>query len=315
MNATQVTALPITPTGDATHLFARLVVWAALPLILFGGSVTSLDAGMAIEGWLTVDSSQGERLLWLYPLEDWFKNLGQFVEHSHRMMGTVVGVFAVCAVFAAFATGATTKARWVTGIALFAVCVQGVIGGFRVLENSPELAFLHGALGQAVFACLVAAAVITSPRWRSAEPVVSEESVSLRTLATRTCVVVYLMIVSGAWLRHTNDPMALAAHLMLLLGVLASVVVLFKKLKGFDAGGTTAHLLTCGRRLSGIIKAQVILGVLAMCAVFVWYGPSATGVHDSILPTLHVLFGALLLGQCIASRMWVGRLLSTEDAA
>ena len=82
MNATQVTALPTMPQGAATHLFARLVVWAALPLILFGGSVTSLDAGMAIDGWLTVDSSQGERLLWLYPLEDWFRNLGQFVEHN-----------------------------------------------------------------------------------------------------------------------------------------------------------------------------------------------------------------------------------------
>ena len=40
MNAAQVTALHSTPTGAATHLLARLVVWAALPLILFGGSVT-----------------------------------------------------------------------------------------------------------------------------------------------------------------------------------------------------------------------------------------------------------------------------------
>ncbi len=315
MNATQVTALPITPTGDATHLFARLVVWAALPLILFGGSVTSLDAGMAIEGWLTVDSSQGERLLWLYPLEDWFRNLGQFVEHSHRMTGTLVGVFAICAVIAAFMTGAGTTVRRMTVLALCAVCVQGAIGGFRVLENSPELAFLHGALGQAVFACLVAAVVVTSPRWSSAEPVASEGADGLRPLATRTCAIVYLMIVSGAWLRHTNEPVALAAHLMLLFGVLASVVALFMKLMSFDGDGDTAHLATCGRRLRGIIIAQVALGVLAMAAVFVWYGPSATGVHDSILPTLHVLGGALLIGQCLASRMWVGRLLRSEGAS
>ena len=208
MNATQATALPTTPQGDATHTFARLVVWASLPLILFGGSVTSLDAGMAVKGWLTVESTQGERLLWLYPLEDWFRNIGQFVEHSHRMVGTLVGLLAIGAVVAAFATKASEIARKVTVLALFAVCVQGAIGGFRVLENNPELAFLHGALGQAVFACLVAAAVVTSPRWSSAAPVAAEGVEALRTLATRACVIVYLMIVSGAWLRHTNDPMA-----------------------------------------------------------------------------------------------------------
>ena len=315
MNTTQVTALPTTPSGAATHLFARLVVWAALPLILFGGSVTSLDAGMAIPGWLTVDSSQGERLLWLYPLEDWFRNLGQFVEHSHRMVGSLVGVLAIAAVVASFMEGVSATVHRVTGLALVAVCVQGAIGGFRVLENSSELAFLHGALGQAVFACLVAAAVVTSPRWRSAEPVTADAAAGLQPLATRTCVVVYLMIVSGAWLRHTDEPVALAAHLMLLFGVLASVVALFMKLMSFDGDGDTAHLATCGRRLRGIIIAQVALGVLAMAAVFVWYGPTATGVHDSILPTLHVLGGALLLGQCLASRMWIGRLLRAEGAS
>ena len=313
MNAAQVTALPTTPQGAATHTFARLVVWVSLPLILFGGSVTSLDAGMAVKGWLTVESSQGERLLWLYPLEDWFRNIGQFVEHSHRMLGTLVGLLAIGAVVSAFASGASASARKVTAFALFAVCAQGAIGGFRVLENSAELAFLHGAIGQAVFACLVAAAVVTSPRWTSAAPVAHEGAASLKSLATRASVTVYLMIVSGAWLRHTNDPMALALHLMLLFGVLAAVVLLFKKLIGFEGG--LAHLATSGRRLGWIIKAQVLLGVLALMAVMVWYGPSATGVHDSIMPTLHVLGGALLLGQCLASRMWVGRLLKEEGTS
>jgi cytochrome c oxidase assembly protein subunit 15 len=315
MNTAQVTALPTTPQSAATHTLARLVVWATLPLILFGGSVTSLDAGMAVKGWLTVESSQGERLLWLYPLEDWFHNLGQFVEHTHRMLGTVVGLLAIGAVISAFLTGASAVARKFTGIALLAVCIQGAIGGFRVLENSPELAFLHGALGQAVFACLVAAAVVTSPRWGSASPVPMEGAADLRALATRSCVIVYTMIVSGAWLRHTNDPMALAIHLMLLMGVLGAVVVLFKKLAGVEGAGALEHLVTCGRRLSWIIKAQVILGVFAMLAVMVWYGPSANGVHDSIMPTLHVLGGALLLGQCLASRMWIGRLLSEEGSS
>ena len=311
----QAQTLPLTPPGAATHLFARLVVAATLPLILFGGSVTSLDAGMAVEGWLTVQSSQGERLLWLYPLEDWFRNIGQFVEHSHRMVGTVVGLFAIGAVLAAFVEGASAAARRATTIALIAVCIQGTIGGFRVLENSENLAFLHGALGQAVFGVIVAAAVISSPRWLNAEPKLLAQATSLRRTANNAVTSVYMMIVAGAWLRHTDEPVALAVHLMVLLYTAASVFGLVHKLKSLETGSQGDWLHVCAKRLTVLFAAQVALGIFAFAAVFIWYGPTATGVHDSVLPTLHVLGGALLLGQCVASRLWVGKLLRQGDAA
>jgi len=311
----QAQSLPLTPPGAATHLFARLVAAATLPLILFGGSVTSLDAGMAVEGWLTVQSSQGERLLWLYPLEDWFRNIGQFVEHSHRMVGTVVGLFAIGAVLAAFVEGASVAARRATTIALIAVCIQGTIGGFRVLENSENLAFLHGALGQAVFGVIVAAAVISSPRWMNAEPKLLAQATSLRRTANNAVTSVYMMIVAGAWLRHTDEPVALAVHLMVLLYTAASVFGLVHKLKSLESGSQGDWLHVCAKRLTVIFAAQVVLGIFAFAAVFIWYGPTATGVHDSVLPTLHVLGGALLLGQCVASRLWVGKLLRQGEAA
>ena len=311
----QAQSLPLTPPGAATHLFARLVAAATLPLILFGGSVTSLDAGMAVEGWLTVQSSQGERLLWLYPLEDWFRNIGQFVEHSHRMVGTVVGLFAIGAVLAAFLEGASAAARRATTIALIAVCIQGTIGGFRVLENSENLAFLHGALGQAVFGVIVAAAVISSPRWLNAEPKLLAQATSLRRTANNAVTSVYMMIVAGAWLRHTDEPVALAVHLMVLLYTAASVFGLVHKLKSLESGSQGDWLHVCAKRLTVIFAAQVVLGIFAFAAVFIWYGPTATGVHDSVLPTLHVLGGALLLGQCVASRLWVGKLLRQGEAA
>ena len=311
----QAQSLPLTPPGAATHLFARLVAAATLPLILFGGSVTSLDAGMAVEGWLTVQSSQGERLLWLYPLEDWFRNIGQFVEHSHRMVGTVVGLFAIGAVLAAFVEGASAAARRATTIALIAVCIQGTIGGFRVLENSENLAFLHGALGQAVFGVIVAAAVISSPRWLNAEPKLLAQATSLRRTANNAVTSVYMMIVAGAWLRHTDEPVALAVHLMVLLYTAASVFGLVHKLKSLETGSQGDWLHVCAKRLTVLFAAQVALGIFAFAAVFIWYGPTATGVHDSVLPTLHVLGGALLLGQCVASRLWVGKLLRQGEVA
>ena len=311
----QAQTIPLTPPGAATHFFARLVVAATLPLILFGGSVTSLDAGMAVDGWLKVQSSQGERLLWLYPLEDWFRNIGQFVEHSHRMVGTLVGLFAIGAVLSAFIEGASVAARRATLIALIAVCVQGAVGGFRVLENSESLAFLHGALGQAVFGVIVAAAVISSPRWVSAEPARSAEALGLRRTASNAVTSVFLMIVAGAWLRHTDEPVALAVHLMVLLYTAASVFALVHKLRKATSGAHAEWFSVCGKRIVQLFGLQVVLGIFAFAAVFLWYGPSATGVHDSILPTFHVLGGALLLGRCVASRLWVGKLLKQEEAA
>jgi cytochrome c oxidase assembly protein subunit 15 len=311
----QAHTLPLTPSGAATHWLARMVVVATLPLILFGGSVTSLGAGMAIEGWLTVESSQGERLLWLYPIEDWFRNLGQFVEHSHRMVGTLVGLLAVGAVLSAYIEGTSKLARRATLIALAAVCVQGAVGGFRVLENSDSLAFLHGALGQAVFATIVGAAVITSPRWANAKPTRSTDAAKLRGAGTNAVIAVFMAIVAGAWLRHTDELMALGVHMMLILYAAASLFALVRSLRAAQAGENTAWLAVCGKRLVQLFGLQLCLGFFAFAAVFVWHGPTAKGVHDSILPTLHVLGGALLLGQCLASRLWAGRLLEQGEAA
>ena len=124
-----------------------------------------------------------------------------------------------------------------------------------------------------------------------------------------------MMIVAGAWLRHTDEPVALAVHLMVLLYTAASVFGLVHKLKSLETGSQGDWLHVCAKRLTVLFAAQVALGIFAFAAVFIWYGPTATGVHDSVLPTLHVLGGALLLGQCVASRLWVGKLLRQGDAA
>jgi protoheme IX farnesyltransferase len=117
-------------------------------------------------------------------------------------------------------------------VSLVAIVVQGTLGGLRVLENSPDLAFLHGAVGQAVFAAIGAVMVTssrrfqlarTSPRWpRSA-------CCRWRLLAT---AVVYLQIVLGAWLRHGRNDLVLLAHLLMVVLVVAAILVLGKALRG-----------------------------------------------------------------------------------
>ena len=133
---------------------------AALPLVVLGGSVTTLRAGMAIDGWWVLDRGNGDHFLLAYPIEKWFANAGTFSEHSHRLFGTLVGLLSILLVVAAHrAQAGALRVRW-AWIGLVAVCLQGTLGGFRVLENSPNLAFLHGVVAQVVLAILAANVVL-----------------------------------------------------------------------------------------------------------------------------------------------------------
>ena len=60
---------------------SRLGSWtlvASIPLILFGGTVTTMRAGMAENGWLQPDGY----LLWTYPWALRVRSAGVFVEHQ-----------------------------------------------------------------------------------------------------------------------------------------------------------------------------------------------------------------------------------------
>ena len=134
---------------------ARWTLYAAIPLVLFGGTVTTMRAGMAEDGWWTPDG----HLLWLYPWAMRIRNAGVFVEHHHRELGSLVGLLSLVTVIATWCFEKRWGPRLLALAGLTAVSVQGAIGGFRVLENDPQLAFLHGALGQAVFTLLAVVAI------------------------------------------------------------------------------------------------------------------------------------------------------------
>jgi cytochrome c oxidase assembly protein subunit 15 len=271
-----------------------------VPLIVFGGSVTTLEAGMAIEGWLVLEPGRGDHFLFFYPLEKWFRDAGTFVEHTHRLFGSLVGMLAIATVVATFASTRRRGARGVASAALLAVCAQGAIGGLRVLENSPKLAFLHGALGQAVFALLAVGAVVLCPRFARAERRTDQAALELRRAAFTALGVVYATIFLGAWLRHASSSAALVAHV---LGVLLSAALLLG-LIGRLQTPECAHLAGARRRLIALLAAQFALGLASFWMVFFVAAPGEPAVHQSVFPTLHVLFGALLLGQTAAVALW-----------
>jgi len=305
----------------------RFAVWtllASLPLILFGGTVTTLRAGMAEDGWLTPDGY----LLWMYPLEMRLRNAGVFVEHHHREIGSLVGLLVIGLVVTTFAFDKRRSARWLAVGTLVAICAQGALGGFRVLENSPDLAFLHGAFAHAVFALIGTNAIVAGAAWRNFEPRAPRARGAGDAWLTpaRVCRVtalavpaVYAQIVVGAWLRHSGAQAALGLHLFLV------AFVIFTVLRSQAALSATAlepeaerlgELRASAARLRLLLGLQVLLGLAAAVAVYGFSGgfDAEVSLGEMIFATLHVLFGALLLRETVTGALWARRALAFEPA-
>src|ERR687897_3804405 len=73
----------------ALHVVALLTTAATFPLICMGGLVTSHGAGMSVPDW---PNSYGYNMF-LFPPSQWVG--GIFYEHTHRLMGTVVGFLSI----------------------------------------------------------------------------------------------------------------------------------------------------------------------------------------------------------------------------
>ena len=128
----------------------------------------------------------------------------------------------------------------------------------------------------------------------------------------------FAQIVLGAWLRHSGAAIALSAHLLLALGVVAAVIVLTRALAAEGAGADDERrpLLSVRRWLRSMLWAQVALGVAATVAIF-FLGEGFAGavtVTEAVAATLHVGVGALLLAGSLASVLWTLRLRRPAQA-
>ena len=78
------------------HLFSMLVAASTAVLIFAGGMVTSTGSGLAVPDW---PNTYGW-FMWTFPIQHWVG--GIFYEHTHRLMGTVVGFLSILLTIAAW---------------------------------------------------------------------------------------------------------------------------------------------------------------------------------------------------------------------
>jgi cytochrome c oxidase assembly protein subunit 15 len=299
--------------------FAWLTVLATIPLIVLGGSVTTLRAGMAEPGWLQPEGYY----LWLYPWEKRIASAGVFVEHHHREFGMVVGILCILTLLSVRLTKRGKSAKGAALIGLLAVSAQGYLGGARVLENNPQFAFLHGFIGQLVFGILVGMAVLLSIAWAQAPAVRWTKAPRLRVLAPLTLVVLLAQVLFGAWYRHGHGHTAIAIHGLWVFVVIYLVVALGKRLKRAAKQDGLDALLSKQLRRSAFwmtlfLHLQWVLGGITLYVIFL-VSDGMRGEHISrgeiVFATMHVTVGALLVGSVVNAVLWSRRLDSRSAAA
>ena len=246
-------------------------------LILFGGLVTNTGAALAVPDWPTTFGHN----MFFYP---WSAMVGGiFYEHSHRLLGALVGVLTV-----ALAAVLWTRGGLVRGLGLLAVAaviVQGVLGGLRVVMLQDTLAIVHGCLAQAFFALVVVLAALTS---RVAEAPGLAPDASLRGLTLIAVGVVYLQIVLGALLTHAGR---IDLHLV---GAVAVFVLLPVVTARWRRGGDPMGV-PVARALLVILGLQLLLGVGAFLARFSSFALPGGQLTMLALPVAHRLVGSLIL--------------------
>jgi cytochrome c oxidase assembly protein subunit 15 len=188
------------------HIIALLTAVATFPLIFMGGLVTSHQAGMSVPDW---PNSYGYNMF-LFPPRLWIGNI--FYEHTHRLMGTVVGMLSILLTIVACKIEQRRWVRWLAAAVLGAVIFQGVLGGLRVVLVQLDLAIVHACVAQAFFCLAALVAIVTSRWWIDSEIAKQFDSTAARrplALAGACVFAIYLQLIVGATMRHYDAGLAI----------------------------------------------------------------------------------------------------------
>lgn len=285
----------MTRTPVWVHRFAVATAVAVVLLIFVGALVTSTGSGLAVPDW---PLSFGR----VFPPMVG----GVLFEHGHRMVAALVGMLTVTLMFVLNRWEPRTSVRWVGRAAVFAVILQGLLGGVTVLLRLPTVVSMsHACLAQAFLCLVVLLAVSTAPGWyQYSTRWVDDARPALTTLAGMTTGMIYLQLILGALMRHTGaglaipdfplafgrvmppfESQAVVIHFLHRLGALVVTLCLsWTVVRVVRQYRADAFLLRPALLMVVVLLVQLTLGALT-----IW-------TRRAVLPmTAHVAVGATLL--------------------
>jgi len=292
------------------HRLAVATAAATFVLLFVGGLVTSTGSGLAVPDW---PLSFGQ----VFPPMVG----GVLFEHGHRLAATLVGCLTLLLALWLAIGEPRPMVRAAGLLALFAVVLQGVLGGVTVLYKLPlAVSVTHACLAQAFFCLTVVLAILTGPRWAAPPARVDSDQPPLTLLAGATTAVVFGQLVLGALMRHMGAGLAvpdfpLAFGRLLPPLTTPSITIHFAHRIGALAvtlavGATVIHVLRhCPelRRLALLAAALVVVQITL--------GASVIWTRRAVVPTTsHLAVGAALLATCVALTLHATRLGARSKA-
>ena len=288
------------------YRIALITAGATFLLIVLGGIVTSTDSGLAVPDWPTTFGYN----MFLYPISEMVG--GILYEHSHRLMGSLVGLLTTTLFVMLLIRDSRKWIKWLGFAALIGVILQGVLGGLRVTELNLNFAIVHACLAQAFFALLCGLCLFTSQGWQRKQSVVNYDELrakKLRRLSLITTSLIYVQLIFGAILRHTGN--RLDAHLLFAFLVTLHIFLLVRRI--FSNGEQVQKvaqsfplILLC------LLAVQLLLGTGAYITKLTEIGQSMSVLLTDIITTSHVAIGALMLVITFVLTLKIFRLTDTS---
>jgi cytochrome c oxidase assembly protein subunit 15 len=280
------------------RVYTRLVALSTAVLILAGGLVTSTGSGLSVPDW---PNTYGH-FMFTFPLD---KMVGGIrFEHSHRLIASTVGFLILVLAVWLWRAEPRGWVRRLGYIALAAVITQGILGGITVLWYLPDpISIAHASLAQIVFCLTTAIALFTSRGWmENLAP--SSDDATLRKLVIVTTGWIYLQIIIGATMRHTDAGLAIpdfplafghlippqwdpkiAIHFAHRVGALVASLLII---------ATAGHVFYHHRRRGELVRPAILLLALLTAQVTLGAYTILTEKHY-IINSLHVVTGAGVL--------------------
>ncbi len=301
-------------TSRCPHFWSMALAFVSFGLIWVGGLVTTTDAGMAVPDWPNTFNYN----MFAYPVYDWFFGPWDlFVEHGHRLLGTLAGILAIAVVIATFISDRRSAMKLYSIGLLLLVIGQGVLGGTRVLADERVLAKVHGCVGPLFFMLVVGFCVLNS-RWYC--QLKSTENLAAGTtekhlrpwFAGWVLTLCYLQLVVGSFVRHIGvdaSPKGFK-HLVythIALAIIIFFATIYYQLRTRGERGNYVGLTWPIRLLFLSIIVQILLGLTSWVLKYgipVWADrwhwtaqyiiPEKTFVQTTLV-TAHMAMGSLLL--------------------
>jgi len=290
---------------DATVRFAVLTAAVTFILLLVGGIVHGTGSSLACPDWPLCHGS-------LFPE----MTGGVEFEHSHRILGIGVGLLTIALlIFCSINYKRDRRLPMLGGLALVAVCVQGLLGGLTVIYELPTLvSWAHLSLSMAFFSLLIYIAVRSAPvATGTAIPARLRSWIGVATGA------VYLQVVLGGLVRHTGAGLAcldvpfcngdlwqstwhVTAKLQMVhrfAGAVVGILVIAVAIQTWRAARGSRAVRTLALAAPILVLIQITLGVVSVSSML--------GLYEV---TAHLGGGALLL-----ANTWILYLVTRPAAA